>query len=124
MAYKIRNKMKNFLIIALIFIIISCKNTIDVKVKGYIYTSDKIPLKDVSIQTRVILAPMKSLYSIRTDIYHKNNGEFEFKIKRKEMKGDSNFAILFIKQGYKDEYRFIDLRKNKIIDLDTIYLKK
>ncbi|WP_157821987.1 hypothetical protein [Tenacibaculum sp. Bg11-29] len=116
--------MKNFLIIALIFIIISCKNTIDVKVKGYIYTSDKIPLKDVSIQTRVILAPMKSLYSIRTDIYHKNNGEFEFKIKRKEMKGDSNFAILFIKQGYKDEYRFIDLRKNKIIDLDTIYLKK
>ena len=115
--------MKNTLTLIFLLILVSCNNNIDIKIKGYVYSNTMVPDKNINIETRVILAPMKSLYSQRTDVIFKQNGEFEFKIKRNEMKGDENFAILITKDGYKNEYRFIDIRKNKVIDLDTIYLK-
>ncbi len=40
------------------------------------------------------------------------------------MKGDNNFAVIFRKKGYKDEYRFVDIRKGGEINLDTIFLKQ
>lgn len=115
--------MKNILVLIFILIFTSCNNKIETKIKGYVYTNLKTPAKNINIETRVIIAPMKSWYSKRTDITLKKNGKFEFEIKRNKMKGDQNFAILITKKGYKDEYRFVDIRKNKIIDLDTIYLK-
>ncbi|WP_028887739.1 hypothetical protein [Tenacibaculum ovolyticum] len=113
----------------IIFITISisffcCKNKIDTKIKGFVYTTQNLPALNIEIGSKITYSPMHSNYAKRENLILKTNGEFEFNIKRNEMEGDNSFAIIFKKQGYKDEYRFIDIRKNKIIDLDTIYLKK
>ena len=115
--------MKEISTLFFILILAGCKNNIDTKIKGLVYINSKTPAKNITIETRVVLAPMKSLYSKRTDLVFKKNGEFEFEIKRKELKGDHNFTILITKKGYEDTYRFVDIINNREIDLDTIFLK-
>jgi hypothetical protein len=115
--------MKEISALFFILILAGCKNNIDTKIKGLVYINSKTPAKNITIETRVVLAPMKSLYSKRTDLVLKKNGEFEFEIKRKELKGDHNFTILITKKGYEDTYRFVDIINNREIDLDTIFLK-
>ncbi|OEJ99085.1 hypothetical protein A8C32_07875 [Flavivirga aquatica] len=113
--------MKYFIIFVLISFF-SCKNKIETKISGFIYTNKNIPASNIEIGSKILYSPMHSKYAKRTDLVLKKNGEFEFEIKRMEMKGDNNFAIIFKKEGYKDEYRFVDIRKNEKIDLDTIFL--
>ena len=116
--------MKQILILSnIILFITSCTNTIDTKITGFIYINKNLPVSNIEIGSKIEYSPMHSKYAKREDLVFKKNGEFEFEIKRKELKGDHNFAIIFRKKGYEDTYRFVDIINNREIDLDTIFLK-
>lgn len=117
--------MKKFYLILLILIIFqSCQTTIKTTVSGNVFYNDNTPAKDYEIGGRINLSPRDFKYNKRTNVDFGNNGEFTFKINKKETSDDKEFTIIFKKQGYETHYEFIDITKEKKINLDTIYLKK
>ncbi|PHN96643.1 hypothetical protein CSC81_13015 [Tenacibaculum discolor] len=115
--------MKKLIILFSLIYLASCTNHVNVKIKGHITTSNDYKIKKIEVGQKIVHSPMDSSYSKILDIKLTKDGYFEFEIQRKEMKGDSNFAVIFKEERYETEYKFVDIRKEKEIDLGTVLLK-